>query len=343
MSQWDQIVRSIIESIRSVDSSVRRERERTKRTEFLEGRKRPNSAPPRPSRNQTKNEIDLQNSDSGRKISNEMNSFPNSAEGNSVSEIDQEEDDDGMLRHAGSGDHNDGGSSSVHWNRIDKSKSQKVNQGQGRIQSHRAEILADKYHWKKIHSKEDKTALSSIASLRLQQYLEAPFVRKLSEEHQQSHSPNESNTRPSQSQRREKIRIIPKDSKFLSSGSSSLEIANAFLQSHLGQDLVQNHSSARTGGESPDQDSDQDQRERGMRERIQGRRRGEESETQVDGGGHGVSMEDSPEFYKAYYSQDWQSRKGGWVGDFGPPHTHPLSIRKEKTMSDSGTFNLRKY
>ena len=255
-----------------------------------------------------------QNFDSRRRLSNEVNSFPPPArdverhheEWNSVSEIDDDGDGSDTGRQS---------NHSVNWDSRNTLKFQKMNQG--RIQSHRAEILADKKHWKKIHSREDQTALSSIASTRLRQYLDTPLLRNSSD---QPH--RESNTSSLPSQKTKKI--IPKDSKILSSGSSSLEIANAFLQSHLGQDLVQNYHYS----ESPDQDSDHDSTEEGRRPPPRGKTRGE-------GGGRA----EDKEFYKAYYSQDWQSRKGGWVGDFGPPHTHPLSIRQERETS----LNTRKY
>lgn len=319
MSQWDYIVRSIIHSVRSEDLrdnlEKREERERPQPTGFHETRKRPNSAPPRQNRS---NEMKTHNFDSRRRLSNEVNSFHPPArdverhleEWNSVSEIDEGDGSDTGRQSNHSG--------SVNWDPRNTLKFQKMNQG--RMQSHRAEILADKKHWKKIHSQEDQTALSSIASTRLQQYLDTPFLRNSSH---QTH--RESNTSSLPSQRTKKI--IPKDAKILSSGSSSLEIANAFLQSHLGQDLVQNYHFS----ESHDQDSDHDSTTGDGRRPPRGKTRHEE--------GEGGSRAEDKEFYKAYYSQDWQSRKGGWVGDFGPPHTHPLSIRQERETS----LNSRKY
>jgi hypothetical protein len=331
-SQWDQIVRSIIESLRNPnfgDRSGRREDwERPKRTDFLDARKRPNSAPPRSNKT---NETETHNFDSRRRISNEVNSLHSAdrederyrrdewKDENSVSEIDDDEGDVNGGDNGGDTHRNGRGAT---WDPIKKLKSQKINQG--RIQSHRAEILADKNHWKRIHSKEDQTALSSIASIRLQQYLETPFLRNSSQEHEQRNSESHTSSLPSQ----RKKKIIPKDSKILSSGSSSLEIANAFLQSHLGQDLVQNYHHS----ESHDQDFHPNHEGEEQQHPFQGKRRGAAEER--EGG-----REEDKEFYKSYYSQDWQSRKGGWVGDFGPPHTHPLSIRKERETS----FNIKKY
>jgi hypothetical protein len=45
------------------------------------------------------------------------------------------------------------------------------------------------------------------------------------------------------------------------------------------------------------------------------------------------------DFYRAYYSQDWKSRKGGWVGDFSSRPTHPLSNRHE----DEGGKRMTEY
>jgi hypothetical protein len=174
------------------------------------------------------------------------------------------------------------------------------NPPQNKRQSHRSEILADKYHWKKIHLKENNNALSSLASMRAQQYL-----------HTTPQSSYSSRTSPTEANGFEDQRkkIIPKDSKILSSGSSSLEIANAFLQTTLGQDLVDNYRSDYQQHQSPGGENHEHQ---------QNQQRNQKSVN---------TRSEDQDFYRAYYSQDWKSRKGGWVGDFSSPHTHPLSVR----------------
>jgi hypothetical protein len=188
-------------------------------------------------------------------------------------------------------------------------------------QSHRTEILADKYHWKKIHSKENNSALSSLASRRVQQYL-----------HTSPSSSSPRNYSPTEAIADNKFQtktIGAKDSKILSSGSSSLEIADAFLQSTLGQELIDNYRPDYQQQQSHDQihdmnDHDDDRQPQGDKNQ----RKKSVNATSED-----------RDFYRAYYSQDWKSRKGGWVGDFSSRPTHPLSNRHE----DEGGKRMTKY
>lgn len=163
-----------------------------------------------------------------------------------------------------------------------------------KVQGHRAEIRADKRHWKKTHTKEDNSALSSIASFRLRQYLERPIVP----------SPESNEVEPKSIPMLKSKKIPQKEAKILSSGSSSLDIADAFLQSTLGKDLIQY-----------------------PRSEYQENDEAENSSAKLSELQQNPKKPNDDEFYKSYYSQNWQTKKGGWVGDFGPSHTHPLSSR----------------
>lgn len=279
-TQWDQIVRSIIDSLRCSVTSVEEDVEKSQKHRRQE-KKRPVSAPPR-NRN-----IAMNNQIEGQNLIADLNQNNESAK-QEVEKILNDWNDDSVST--------DGSPESTTPMKMISSTNNNA-----KARSHRAEILADKRHWKKTHSKEDNSALSSIASFRLRQYIERPFTPS-----------NESigfQSKPSQTVPMKKV--SPKDSKILSSGSSSLDIADAFLQSTLGKDLTQNYYPVYSE----------------IVEETEKLEKNVESQP---------NKKPNDEFYQSYYSQNWKSKKGGWVGDFGPHHTHPLSARNSNDDNENG-------
>lgn len=115
--------------------------------------------------------------------------------------------------------------------------------------------------------------------------------------------------------------------KFQHSGKAALEIAESYLRGDLYRLLLQKDPSS---GLDADDDTDCDV----------GHNRGEEHESnnkwpyvacgRTEGGVSVKTMprrfENVPKDNVSSYENGWRSSKGGWVADFGPLHTHALSV-----------------
>mmetsp|Transcript_13983 Transcript_13983/g.20926 ORF Transcript_13983/g.20926 Transcript_13983/m.20926 type:complete len:512 (-) Transcript_13983:122-1657(-) len=179
--------------------------------------------------------------------------------------------------------------------------------------SHRAQIREDRRHWRRVKENRTEAALGSIGTARVNSLIE------------NSRHPNKlgvSSYRHTQSHGRTK-------NADLSSGSSSIAIADAFLDGPLGQQLLGSTKSqlecARDTG-----DSDEEVEDIRITQLLgQGENGGASprpaSAPVTSRPTVNETSKPSPEL--SYYSGNWRNTKGGWVADFGPPHTHALSVQ----------------
>jgi hypothetical protein len=196
----------------------------------------------------------------------------------------------------------------------------------------RNQILADKRHWARVKNARGTAAMESIASSRVATILRATD----GDEGGDSSAPrppamhwsSSSSSHQSHSQRtRGRSHAGAKghygpSSKRLSDGSSSLAIADAFLESQLGRELMASVRQTQDdrGGTSEDGDENYSPvRNFG----LTGTRKQQPSYSSGDGEGDEGEEEDAS---GVYFASGWKGTQGGWVADFGPPHTHHLSV-----------------
>jgi len=108
------------------------------------------------------------------------------------------------------------------------------------------------------------------------------------------------------------------------SGSAALEIADAFFKGSVGRELMR---------DDPEADSEHPFAD------VLGL-----SGDKATGLGHGhrtvqehKEVKDKVEDAKKMYAEGWSHRKGGWVADFGAPHTRLVDFDYQSTSGASGT------
>ena len=202
---------------------------------------------------------------------------------------------------------------------------------QTRHRETRLQIMADKQHWARVKEQRREAAMESIASSRL-----ADILRNSSAEDGHSRAPpsptidfvvhSSSSSAQVQAQRDREVRTgLAKRNRprsvDVTSGASSLAIADAFLESQLGRELLEAQRMQRGRGDG----------EEGG-EGYENERRGRQGGGWATGGPFGTDDEDEgggrgeEDSSGAYFASGWKGTQGGWVADFGPPHTHALSI-----------------
>lgn len=222
----------------------------------------------------------------------------------------------------------------------------------------RHQILADKRHWARVKNARSIAALESVASSRVASILRATdgvghggggdtkgdyggegskdFIYSATQFQQKLANKMPTFSTPGRS----RIPYGPSNMQ-IKDGSSSLAIADAFLESQLGRELLASASQIGGGKEEDQGDiSDADEnygpvRHFGNSSKLQHHmplQRGESVDRDDDD-----DERDERDDSAVYFASGWKGTQGGWVADFGPPHTHPLSVQSFDHPNDRKT------
>lgn len=207
--------------------------------------------------------------------------------------------------------------------------------------SHRADIIADKRHWKRIQTIQNNTALSTIGRSKLENYTESSFPNQSQSQPQSISQPISSFSEQLQNRFIKQNKIPPKNDQYLvrSSGSSSIDIANAFLKSSLGQELIQGddaqiYEDNELFSQREQQQQQDNNKDRGANFRRNNNKDNNNNFDEDNDTTKNTKTTTTKDFYQ-FYADGWKSKKGGWVADFGPDHTHPLSINQQFQYQDN--------
>lgn len=146
---------------------------------------------------------------------------------------------------------------------------------------------------------------------------------------------------------------VSTDDDFLHSGRAALEIASSFLDSELCHQLLHNSNTRNSsrGVSTPSSDSEGDEEEEVLQDRKQQRlvnlfedlkpfthpvSRGSVQappRRDTDAGAGDAQPSSSSSSSASFTDEGWRKTRGGWVGDFGPLHTHTLSVQEARNKA----------
>lgn len=166
----------------------------------------------------------------------------------------------------------------------------------------RHRIRADKLHHQRAHKHRAAAAMQSLAH-------EALFNKPQRSKSNIDTTPVSSIPLPHRVTRNPYMTQQRKDAVDLSSGRAALNIADSFLNSTLAKDLLTDaHDTAPPAAYAAENITPNPQPVK---------------RTQLSREDLALTNEE-----KALYGTQWKASRGGWVADFGPPHTHTLSTSK---------------